>query len=212
VKEKKGMNLKECYRYANYLERITSEAKSYIINKEFVTTTKETHLRSKANSDAQDEVILTKKPVDVDFTTNDIINLIVELTNEKEKLAAAIAEAKSKTEINIDNAISLNKKKQDFIHILNGLSNVKSTEKQRTGTDYKFNQEGNQTTYYYTISEETSIDFDRNMVRSLIKKYSKECDEVSAKLDEIEINTKVNFEPKFDVNTTSIADVIAEYL
>ena len=66
--------------------------------------------------------------------------------------------------------------------------------------DYKFNQEGNQTKYFYTVEETTQIDFDRNDVRNLVKKYLRETDEVSSKLDAIEINTTVDHTAMFDVN------------
>ena len=51
----------------------------------------------------------------------------------------------------------------------------------------------------YEISETTTIDFDRNDVKALIKKYNKVCDEISAKLDSIEINTEIDFTPSWDV-------------
>ena len=44
------MNLKESYRYANYLDSLLSTAYRYLQNKGFVTTTKQNHLRSKANN------------------------------------------------------------------------------------------------------------------------------------------------------------------
>lgn len=196
------MNLKESYRYANYLDGLLSTAYSYLRNKGFVTTTKQNHLRSKVNSEALDEVIDVPKSYDVDFTPNSLIDFVVNVLNEKEYLVNAIADAKSKTEINIDNAISMNKKKQEFVNVLNSLASIKPGERQKNGSDYKFNAEGNQVQYCYTVLETTSIDFDRNDVRALSKKYLKETDDISSKLDSIEINTILDFEPKFDVNST----------
>ena len=196
------MNLKESYRYANYLDGLLNTAYSYLRSKGFVTTTKQNHLRSKSNSEALDEVIDVPKSYDVDFTPNDLIDFVVKVLNEKESLVNAIADAKSKTEINIDNAISMNKKKQEFVSVLNSLANIKTGERQKSGSDYKFNAEGNQIQYCYTVLETTSIDFDRNDVRALSKKYLKETDDISSKLDAIEINTILDFEPKFDVNST----------
>jgi hypothetical protein len=202
------MNLKESYRYANYLDDLLKTAYIYLGSKGFVTTITEEHLRSKANSEAPDEVIVAQKPYDVDFTPNDVINFVVKVIREKESLADAIAKAKSGTEINIDNAIALNKKKQQFIFVLNSIANIKPSEKQKQGSDYKFNlQDGNQIKYYYNVTEKTSIDFNRNDVKGLIKKLSKECDEVSTKLDAIEINTIVDFEPTYDV-TDKFEDVV----
>lgn len=200
-KKENKMNLKESYRYANYLDSLLITAQQYLSNRGFVTTTTEEHLRSKANNEAVDEVIVAQKPYDVDFTPNDVIDFVVKVIKEKESLADAIAKAKATTEINIDNAISMNKKKQQFVYILNSIADIKPTEKQKQGSDYKFNlQDGNQIRYYYNITEKTSIDFDRNDVKGLIKKISKECDEISAKLDAIEINTIVDFSPAYDIN------------
>lgn len=194
------MNLKESYRYANYIDDLLSTAYSYLRNKGFVTTTKQNHLRSKANNEAQDEIIEVQKPYDVEFTPNNVVDFVIKVLNEKEALFNAIADAKAGTEINIDNAIAMNKRKQGFVSILNGMANIKASESIVSGSDYKFNQEGNQVKYFYNIEQSTSIDFDRTDVRNLIKKYLKETDEISAKLDLIEITTQVDFIPKWDIN------------
>jgi len=194
------MNLKESYRYANYLDTLLNTACRYLQNKGFVTTTRQNHLRSKANSEAIDEAIDAPKPYDVDFSPNDIIDFAVRVITEKELLFDAIAKAKSGTEINIDNAVAMNKKKQGFVGVLNGIANLKPSEKTTTGRAYKFNVAGDQVPYSYDVIETTSIDFDRNDVRNLVKKYLKETDEISTKLDAIEINTMVNHSPLFDVN------------
>ena len=197
------MNLKESYRYANYLDALLNTAYRYLQNKGFTTTTKQNHLRSKANSEASDEIVEVQKPYDVEFTPNDVIDFVVGVITEKELLANAIANAKSGAEINIDNAVAMNKKKQMFVSVLNGISDIKPREKTTQGTDYKFNQQdGNQIRYFYNIEETTTIDFNRNDVKSLIKKYSKECDDISAKLDTIEINTIVEHTQKYDISDT----------
>ena len=194
------MNLKESYRYANYLDTLLNTAYHYLQNKGFVTTTKQNHLRSKANSEAVDEVIDVQKPYDVEFTPNNVIDFVVKVLTEKELLAGAIGKAKASAEINIDNAISMNKKKQNFVGVLNGLVIIKASEKTTTGRAYKFNVAGDQVPYTYEVTETTSIDFNRNDVRNLMKKYLKETDDISAKLDAIEINTVVGHSPMFDVN------------
>lgn len=196
------MNLKESYRYANYLDRLLETAYIYLRNKGFVTTTTQTHLRSKTNNDAEDETIEVQKPYDVEFTPMNIVDFAVKVLTEKEKLADAIAFAKAGTEINIDNAVALNKKKQGFANVLNTMTNMKPSEKTVSGRAYKFNLTGDQVPYSYDITETTTIDFDRNDVRNLIKKYLKETDDISAKLDTIEINTMLDFTPAYDINDT----------
>ena len=195
------MNLKESYRYANYIDGLLSTAYTYLRNKCFVTTTVEEHLRSKSNPDAEDETIEVQKPYDVEFKPNQVIDFVIKVLNEKDKLSDAIAKAKSTTEINIDNAIAMNKKKQAFVSVLNGIADIKPSETKATSKSYKFDINGEQKPYIYNVNRKTSIDFDRNDVRNIIKKYLKETDEISAKLDLIEITTQVDFDPTWDVNS-----------
>lgn len=196
------MNLKESYRYANYLDSLIDNAYTYLLCTEFITTSTQLHLRKKANSEAGNETLNLPKPYDVEFTPMNLIDFVVKVISEKERLTEAIAAAKASAEINIDNAISMNKKKQAFIHILTNMSNIKANTKTISGYGYKFNTEGNQTKYCYDIEETMTIDFDRKDIKALAKKYSKDCDAISAKLDAIEINTTVDFSPKWDVNDT----------
>ena len=194
------MNLKESYRYANYLDGLLSTAYTYLRNKGFVTTTVEEHLRKQSNPDVENETIEVQKPFDVEFKPNQVIDFVVRVLNEKNKLSDAIAEAKSTTEINIDNAISMNKKKQAIVSVLNGIADIKPSEIKTTSKSYKFDINGEQKPYVYDVNRKTSIDFNRTDVRNLIKKYLKETDEISAKLDLIEITTQVDFTPTWYVN------------
>ena len=202
------MNLKKSYRYANYLDNLYETAQRHLYDKAFTTTTKQNHLRKKANSDAVDEIIEVPKSYDVDYTPNDVIDFIIKVITEKESLVNAIAVAKASAEINIDNAISMNKKRQSFVNTLKYIADIKSGEKTVSGSGYKFNAEGNQVKYFYDIVETTQIDFNRNDAKALIKKYNKICDGVSAKLDSIEINTELDFIPKWDISDT-FEDVVA---
>lgn len=203
------MNLKEAFRYQNFLDELLGTAYSYLNNKNFVVSTVETHLKSQVNPDAKDEVIEVQKPYDVEFTPNDLIDFVVKVVNEKEKISNIISDAKMRTEIDIDVAIALNKKKQGFARVLQSLSNIKSGEKVKNASDYKFNTDGNQVSYYYKINEVTQIDFNRNDVRGLYKKLLKETDEVSAKLDSILINTELDFNPSWDINDSFEECVVA---
>lgn len=203
------MNLKEAFRYQNFLDELLGTAYSYLNNKNFVVSTVETHLKSQVNPDAKDEVIEVQKPYDVEFTSNDLIDFVVKVVNEKEKISNIISDAKMRTEIDIDVAIALNKKKQGLARVLQSLSNIKSGEKIKNASDYKFNTDGNQVSYYYKINEVTQIDFDRNDVRGLYKKLLKETDEVSTKLDSILINTELDFNPSWDINDSFEECVVA---
>jgi hypothetical protein len=201
------MNLKESYRYANYLDELLSTAYKYLSNSGFITTTTEEHLRSKANPDAKDETLEVQKSYDVAFTPDNVVDFVVKVIKEKEALAEAIADAKANAEIDIDNAIAMNKKKQYFASVLNNMANIKPSEMQTQGSDYRFNINNEQVKYYYPVMRKVSIDYKRDNVRNLAKKYLKETDEVSAKLDAITINTKVDFVCSFDI-TDKFEDVV----
>lgn len=198
------MVLKESYRYQKFLTGLIQSAEYYLYKREFVTTVEQYHERKKSNPDAENETIqkenLTKSSVD--FTANDLLRFIPELLDEKEKLSVAINKAKDTTEIDIDASLSMNKQKQEFIRVLNDMNSKKSCEKTITGKGYKFNVNNEQVPYIYDVVEKTTIDFDRNTVKALIKKYSKETDHVSTMLDRIVLTTQVDFEPKYDINDT----------
>lgn len=59
------MILKEAYRYQNYLNTLIRDAESYLMKKDFITETKQTHNRNKVNPDATDETIEVQKPYQV---------------------------------------------------------------------------------------------------------------------------------------------------
>lgn len=47
------------------------------------------------------------------------------------------------------------------------------------------------------------------MVKALAKKLAKETDEVSTKLDQLELTTLVDHEPKYDMNDT-LEDIVVK--
>lgn len=201
------MILKEAYRYQKCLSTMIGQAEALLLNNSFVTSTTQRHNRKKANSDADDETIEVDKPI-TNFNAIDVINFIADAIKEKQKISDAIVAAKRNTEIDIDSSISLNKIKQEYIGYLRRLDAMDSSERKTYGTDYKFDVDGKQTSYRYEVIETTTIDFDRNDVRGLAKKLQKECDEISSKLDLIELTTDVEFTPKWDVNDT-LEEIIA---
>ena len=100
-----------------------------------------------------------------------------------------------------------NKKRQEFICTLKQMDRVKDREEKSDGVDYKFNQEGNQVIYHYDIDEVITIDFDRKDIKGLIKKLTKQCDELSIVLDGLLVTTEVDYTPVFDIND-SLEDII----
>ena len=194
------MILKEAFRYQNYLNGLLSSAEGYLYYTDNVTNKKQEHLRKLINPDAENETINLPKRSDIEHEPNEIIAFAIDILNEKEKLSKAIDKAKASSEINIDSSVAINKQKQNFISVLNQISNIKSSEKVVKGTAYKFNADGNQVPYNYDIKEVTTIDFDRNKVKGIIKKLRNESDEVSNILDKIQIELDVNYSPIYDLN------------
>lgn len=192
------MNLKEAYRYSNFLDTLFTNAQFYM-SSDFFTKKEQRHLRSRADKEAADETVLTVD-FSVDFSPMDVIDFSVKIIAEKERLMNAISAAKAKAEINIDNAIAMNKIKQQLAKNFDALSRIKGSTKTSQGVGFRFNVNNEQVRYLYDIEEVTTINFDRCNVRNLSKKYLKETDEISARLDTIQINTTVDFVPQWDVN------------
>lgn len=203
------MVLKEAYRYQNYLDKLIDEAQSYLLKKDFITKTIQKHNRKKANPDAEDETVDVKTSYTVDFTPMNLVDFIMKAIDEKEKLSNAIVQAKKTTEIDIDASVSMNKIKQQYINVLTMMVNTKSSEKITQGAGYKFNADGNQTLYYYDVENITKISYDRNDIRGIIKKLNKETDEISSKLDIIQLTTEVDYIPieGWDIGDT-LEDVV----
>lgn len=195
------MILKEAFRYQNYLTSLFVQATSYLSREDFITTTTQNHNRSMVNPDAQDEKISVPKVFNVGYKPNDLIDFVVKLIDEKQKLSNAITEAKKSLDMDIDAAMSMNKTKQDFISVLRRMASIKSTESEKEGTSYKFNNDGDQVSYRYPVKEVKTIDYNRNTVKGLISKYKKETDKISTERDRIDIMTEVNYDPIWEVDT-----------
>lgn len=195
------MILKEAFRYQNYLTSLFVQATSYLSREDFITTTTQNHNRSMVNPEAQDEKIIVPKVFNVGYKPNDLIDFVVKLIDEKQKLSNAITEAKKSLDMDIDAAMSMNKSKQDFISVLRRMAAIKPTESEKEGTSYKFNNDGDQVLYRYPVKEVKIIDYDRNAVKGLISKYKKETDQISTARDRIDIMTDVDYTPVWEVDT-----------
>lgn len=204
------LTLKKSFEYQNYLNRMMSAVEGYLIQESNTTTTIQKHMRSKVNADAADEDVVLPKRNPSDYSVNQMVDFLMALLNEKETLTKAIDEAKANTEVNLDSSVSLNKHRQSVMGILNTMAKIKPSESIDSGYGYKFDVNGAQVRYLYEIKSVKTIDFDRDMVKGLVKKLNRDADAVSEKLDLIQIQTTVNFEPQFEL-TDSIEDAMAKY-
>ena len=207
------MNLKESFRYQNFLDQMLSEAAMYLGNRGNITTVTETHLRSKANPDAQDETLdaTPERLLSADVKPDDVVDFLLRVLDEKVNLSLAIDEAKKNCDFAIDAELNANRARQQAAIALAGMAEVKATERIKAGKSYKFNAEGNQMGYTYDVKEVTTIDYDRNRVKALVKKLHRESDEVSTQADRMMVSLEVDFIPAFDVNS-NFEDAVEDFL
>lgn len=203
------MNLKESFRYQNFLDSLINDARYSIMNVSHSMIVTKSHLRSKANPDAVDEVLV--ETVD-DFHPNDkVVEFLVWAVNEKEALARIISSSKTSADFDLDSSVSSNRQRKELIKSINSLLSRKESKTKEYGTDYKFNVEGDQVPYRYEIEVERKENFNRSELKAVVKSLNTICDEVSSKIDEFLINTAVDYTPRFDVNA-SFDDVMEEFI
>ena len=190
------MVLKESFRMQNHLAELAQQAQLYLSRIENVVHIRQEHLRSRRNPSAVDEIVEVQR--DSDMIPDKVIGLFLDLLAEREKLSAAISKAKVSAEIDMDSALAINKIKQDAIRRFQMMARIKSTETTTDGRDYLINSEGNQTPYVYTIRSVQTIDFDREMLKGIIRRLQREADEISTKVDLLNVTLEVDYTPKYD--------------
>lgn len=205
------MYLKEAFRYQNFLGRMIDKTMTYLSTLNYITKTTQEHLRSKANSDAEDEVVEVAVDRPFGCTNNQLVSFLQHLMEEKEKLTAAISTAKRNCSIDIDAELANNRNRQRAATILSDMSKVRPTEGIVRGVGYKFNGEGNQVVYNYDIKQVTVIDFDRNKVRDAGRNLISKADEVSAEIDKVMVELAVEYSPDYSVND-SFEDVVEMFI
>ena len=203
------MNLKESFRYQNFLENMLAYAGNSLTDKEHSLTITKNHLRKKANAEAEDMI----ETVDVGefFKNDDVLKFMTMLVEERSKLTNAIGKAKASIGFDLDAAIETNKFRQTVANRVKTMLRFTASKRTERGTDYKFNVEGNQTQYYYDIEVEANEAFDRSVAKDTMRKLILKADKVSAEIDSAMINTIVEYDAPFNVND-SFEDVMTDFL
>ena len=193
------MNLKEAFQAQNKIIELLDYISGYLSVEDNVMTVTEKHLRSKALSGQQDDSVDVSRKSEEMFEVGKLIDIWQQLMNEKEQLGLAIGKAKAGMSFNLDAAVDANKSRRAFLMTMQRLANRKSSHELQKGEGrgYVFNNDGNQTTYFYDIDRIKTIDYDRNKVRAMVKELTRVSDEVSIKIDEALLHTQVDYEPKF---------------
>lgn len=203
------MNLKESFRYQNFLDMMMRHASASIQQRDHCLKVTKTHLRNKANPDASD--VIETVEGEVFFANDDVVAFMTWLVKEREKLTTAIGAAKASIGFDIDAAIETNKFRQTVNSSIKSMLRYAPTKRVEQGRDYKFNVEGNQTPYIYEIEVVSEEAYDKTGAKTLMREMISKADEVSAAIDAAMINTKVDYEPVFDVNET-FDDVMTDFI
>jgi len=206
------VNLKESFRYQNYLETLFNYAVSSLTQRSNITTTTQLHQRSKANPEAVDETVVVEVEKRYTCTNDQLIEFMCAIIDEKRAVAIAIHKAKAANPFACDAEVSVNRCTQRAAKILSDLGSMKqSSERIYKSTDYKFNAEGNQVPYNYDVKETVCLDFDPANAKKLAKKLFDAADFISSEADRALIETEIAHEPFYDVNE-GFDDAVVRFL
>lgn len=204
------MNLKEAFRYQNFLDRIFGAACVSIEKRDHCLTQTRNHLYNKVNPDMENVKEEVKTEEDF-FANDDVIQAMLFLIEEKEKLSIAINKAKESIDMDIDAAVSVNKYRQLLHKSVAFMMRLNPCTRIETGIAQKFNSTGDPVDYKYDV-EVTSVEaYDRKAAKKIMKKVISEADKTSAAIDFVKVNTTVDYTPVFDVND-SFEDVMNTFL
>ena len=203
------ITLKKSFEVQNYLSKLLAEALEILSYNDNITTTKQTHLRNKSYSEAQDEEITVKKSNELPFTIDNLVTFIDLLIAEIDKLTIAINDAKNYKGQYLDAMIAMNNKRRNVLHVYERMAKLKQTERVVKGTAEKFNEAGEQVTYKYDINETTSIDYDSDRIKSRVSSLRRQLDRVSTAIDEMQLSSMVVYDPIFEVGE-SLEDAVEQ--
>lgn len=204
------MNLKEAFRYQNFLDRIFGAACVSIEKRDHCLTQTRNHLYNKVNPDMENVKEEVKTEEDF-FANDDVIQAMLFLIEEKEKLSIAINKAKESIDMDIDAAVSVNKYRQLLNKSVAFMMRLNPCTRIETGIAQKFNSTGDPVDYKYDV-EVTSVEaYDRKAAKKIMKKVISDADKTSAAIDFVKVNTTVDYTPVFDVND-SFEDVMNTFL
>ena len=207
------MNLKEAFRYQNKLQSFMDEAQSILDRESNITKVESTYLRHKVMSEAEDETVISIPDTEYAEQITDIAKFLLFLLDEKNVLFAAIRKAKNALEIDMDSEVSLNTTRQSIARTFKRMNDLRNSEQtiSNGGTGYRFNTDGNQTSYRCDVKRVTTINYDRNVIRAELAKLNKVSDETSSQIDLCLVTSQVDYTEPFDVND-SFADAFEAFL
>lgn len=196
------MNLKDAFRAQNKLQALMDEAGGILQDRDNILKVTTTHLRSKVMPETQDAMTEEAAPSEYAEHINQVAAFLMAMLAEREKLSAAIHDAKSKLPLDMDSETGLNRARQSLADIFRRMAVLRNGEViiANGGSGYRFNGEGNQVSYRCDAKRVTTINFDRNKVRGMATELGRKADEISARLDQCLVNTAVDYVLPFEMN------------
>ena len=198
------MNLKDAFRAQNKLQSLMDEASCILQDRDNILKVTTTHLRSKVMPEAKDAVIEDAAPSEYAEHINQVAAFLMAMLAEREKLGAAICDAKARLPLDMDSETGLNRVRQGLANTFRRMTALRSSEVVLAGggKGYRFNGEGNQVSYRCDAKQVTTINFDRNKIRGMATELGRKADEVSAQVDRCLVNTTVDYALPFEMNDT----------
>lgn len=207
------MNLKDAFRAQNKLQSLMDEAGDILQDRGNILKITTIHLRSKVMPEAQDAVTEDPAPSEYAEHINQVAAFLMSMLAEREKLSAAICDAKSKLPLDMDSETGLNRVRQNLADTFRRMTVQRNSEVviANGGSGYRFNGEGNQVSYRCDAKRVTTINFDRNKVRGMATELGRKADEVSARLDQCLVNTTVDYTLPFEMND-SFDTILSDFI
>lgn len=205
------MNLKEAFRYQNFLDGALNTVMSYLYDRSNLVEVKQLHHRHDTYVEAQDmEVDVTKKKA-FDHPVDDIVDFMISLLGLKDELTFAISRAKRESEFDMDAAVAMNSLRQRVASTLKNMTKIKAETRDAIGQSYRFNVEGNQVAYSYKMEETTTPVFSSEKAKKLNKNISEIADMVSTNADKFIIQTEIAFVPPYSLSD-SVDDMLDKFI
>ena len=202
------MNLKQAFRYQNFLLGLFDDANLYLAKPSALISTTRVHHKSEANPEATDVTEVVEED-GIFYNPDDVVSLMVILSNERLQLTDAIEKAKANLDVRINAEIEANKFRRSTADRIDKILRTKTTRRIERGNDYKFNVEGNQAPYFYNVEVFTEELFDRSKMKQTLFSLKDKADLSSAEIDLAMVNTEVEYTAPYDVNS-SFDDVMEQ--
>ena len=205
------MNLNEAFQFQNVLTNLGKQTDSLLRMSYNTTRTTQKHNRRSVNPDAEDAEMEVVSENACSISADNLIAFYVRVVEEKEKLARAISTAKRNLSFDFDSECAINTVRREAINRLRALNGMKPQKRTTRGSDFKFNVNGDQVPYSYTVDETIELSFDKSSVREQMKALALRADEMSKALDQAMVSVQVAYEPLFNIHDC-YEDIVAEVL